>query len=288
MTPFHQGTAGRSATVTASLANGQGGGCGDGGGAGPDRRRVAARGGAGPGAGLDLGERGPLDGDGDVDGTVERRGDGHGVDGVVERLRADGTTLTIAAGATTSAGLVTLRGTDNAVASGSRQVTVSATAAGGNGVANPADAALTVTDDDAPRSALVLSSNSIAENGGVATVTATLDRQSTVAVTVTVAAAAGGERGRGRLRPERGGDADIRGQRDDERGSGDGDGGEQYDRRAEQERDGLGHGFRQPRADQQPAVGDAGDYRRRRGAGGDAVADPGEHRGERGRAMWRR
>ena len=101
-----------------------------------------------------------------------------------------GSTLTIAAGATTSAGLVTVRGTDNAVASGSRQVTVSATAAGGNGVANPPDAALTITDDDTPRSALVLSSGSIAENGGVATVTATLDRQSTVAVTVTVAATA--------------------------------------------------------------------------------------------------
>ena len=102
------------------------------------------------------------------------------------------TTLTIAAGATTSTGAVTIRANGNAVASGSKSVTVSAMAAGGNGVANPANAALTVTDDDTPRSALVLSSNSISENGGIATVTATLDRQSTVAVTVTVAAAAGG------------------------------------------------------------------------------------------------
>ena len=99
------------------------------------------------------------------------------------------TALTIAAGATTSAGVVTVTANGNAVASGSKSVTVSGTSSGGNSVANPPAATLTITDDDAPQPTLALSSNSIAENGGIATVTATLDRQSAVAVTVTVAAA---------------------------------------------------------------------------------------------------
>ena len=101
------------------------------------------------------------------------------------------TTLTIASGSTTSAGAVTVTANDNTVASGSKQVAVSATAAGGNGVAAPSSATLTITDDDAPQTTLLLSSSSISENGGVATVTARLDRTSSVAVTVTVSAAAG-------------------------------------------------------------------------------------------------
>ena len=102
-----------------------------------------------------------------------------------------GTTLTIAAGSTTSAGRVTVTANDNTVATGSKQVTVSATATGGNGVANPSNAALTLTDDDTPQVTLALSSSSIGENGGAATVTATLDRTSAVAVTVTVSASPG-------------------------------------------------------------------------------------------------
>ena len=82
-----------------------------------------------------------------------------------------GTTLTVAAGQTTSSGRVTMTANDNMVASGSKQATVSATAAGGNGVANPSDATLTLTDDDAPQVTLALSS-SIGENGGETTVTA--------------------------------------------------------------------------------------------------------------------
>ena len=101
------------------------------------------------------------------------------------------TTLTISAGSTTSAGSVTITANDNTVASGSKQVAVSATAAGGNGVAAPSSATLTITDDDTPQTTLLLSSSSISENGGVATVTARLDRTSSVAVTVTVSAAAG-------------------------------------------------------------------------------------------------
>ena len=59
-----------------------------------------------------------------------------------------GTTLTIAAGATESTGTVTIRAVDNDVDAANKTVTVSATATGGNGVANPADATLTITDDD--------------------------------------------------------------------------------------------------------------------------------------------
>ncbi len=101
-----------------------------------------------------------------------------------------GTTLMIAAGATTSTGAVTVTAADNNVASGNKQVTVSGTAAGGNGVAAPTDATLTLTDDDTPQAALVLTPGSIGENGGIATVTATLDRQVAAAVTVTVSATA--------------------------------------------------------------------------------------------------
>ncbi len=102
-----------------------------------------------------------------------------------------GTTLTIAAGQTASAGRVTVTANDNMAAEGSKQVTVSATAAGGNGVANPTAVTLTLTDDDTPQATLALSSSSIGENGGRTTVTATLDRTSAVAVTVTISASPG-------------------------------------------------------------------------------------------------
>ena len=101
------------------------------------------------------------------------------------------TTLIIAANATTSTGLVTVRANDNNVASGSKQVAVSGTATGGNGVMAPSSVTLTLIDDDTPRTTLHLSAASISENGGVATVTATLDRPSTVAVTITVSASPG-------------------------------------------------------------------------------------------------
>ena len=60
---------------------------------------------------------------------------------------SDNTTLTIAAsGATASTGTVTITAVDNDVDAPEKQVTVSATAAGGNGVANPTDETLTITD----------------------------------------------------------------------------------------------------------------------------------------------
>ena len=100
-------------------------------------------------------------------------------------------TLTVAAGETASAGTVTITARDAAGHGPDRQVAVAGAATGGRGVADPSDAALAIVDDDAPAVTLSLSSSTIAENGGVATVTATLDQASSVATTVTVAAAAG-------------------------------------------------------------------------------------------------
>ena len=81
-----------------------------------------------------------------------------------------GTTLTIAAGSTTSTGTVTLTAVDNDVDAPNAQVTVSGAAAGG-GVSKPADATLTITDDDTPTWTVGVSPASIAEDGGVSTVT---------------------------------------------------------------------------------------------------------------------
>ena len=101
------------------------------------------------------------------------------------------TTLTIAAGQTTSLGTVTIRANDNAVVAATKSVTVSGTADDTPDiVAAPSDVTLTITDDDAPQMTLALSPQSISENGGVTTVTATLDRPASAAVTITVSAMA--------------------------------------------------------------------------------------------------
>ena len=57
------------------------------------------------------------------------------------------------------------------------------------GVTNEVAVTVTVIDDDKPVVSLSLSESSISENGGVATVTATLDRAASEATTVTVSAA---------------------------------------------------------------------------------------------------
>ena len=104
------------------------------------------------------------------------------------------TTLTVAAGQTTSAGTVTVTAVGNADDAPDKSVTVSGSASGtlGLGAADPPDATLTVRDDDGtPTVSLVLSSSSVSESGGVATVTAALNGTSSDAVTVTVSAAAG-------------------------------------------------------------------------------------------------
>ena len=59
-----------------------------------------------------------------------------------------GMTLTIAAGETTSTGLVTITAVDNLVDAPDKRVTVSATATGGHGVRDPPAETLTITDDD--------------------------------------------------------------------------------------------------------------------------------------------
>ena len=102
------------------------------------------------------------------------------------------TTLTIAAEETTSAGTVTVTAVGNATDSPDKSVTVSGSASGTLGAADPPDATLTIRDDDGPPTvSLVLSSSSVSESGGVATVTAALNGTSSEAVTVTVAAVAG-------------------------------------------------------------------------------------------------
>ncbi len=98
--------------------------------------------------------------------------------------------LTIAAGATTSTGLVTITAVDNDVDAPDKTVTVSGTAANTQGVTAPGDVTLTVEDDDeAPTVTLVLDPGTITEAGGESTVTATLDHPSSEATVVTVSAA---------------------------------------------------------------------------------------------------
>ena len=106
-----------------------------------------------------------------------------------------GATLSFAADATASTGEVTITAVDNDVDAPDKTVTVSG-AVSAEGVTAPADAILTISDDDeappgeTPVVTLVLNPDSIAENGGVSTVTATLNTASAEAFTVTVSAAA--------------------------------------------------------------------------------------------------
>ena len=99
-------------------------------------------------------------------------------------------TLIIAAGQTASSGTVTVTAVGNATDEADKSVTVSGSASGTPGAADPPDATLTIRDDDgAPTVSLVLSSSSVSESGGVVTVTAALNGTSSEAVTVTVATA---------------------------------------------------------------------------------------------------
>ncbi len=96
--------------------------------------------------------------------------------------------LIFAANATASTGLVTLTAVDNATDAPDTTVTVSGTAADSVDLASdPAAVTLTIPDDDGPPDVtLALSPASIAENGGVSTVSATLSHPSSEATTVTV------------------------------------------------------------------------------------------------------
>ena len=127
-------------------------------------------------------------------------------------------TLTIAAGATTSAGTVTLTAVDNDVDAANAKVAVSGTASGG-GVADPSDVTLTITDDeDTPTATLSLAPATIDESGddNTSTVTAMLSGKSDTAVTVEVSVPAQFA-GDAECRC----DVDDRGGRDDEYGHSD-------------------------------------------------------------------
>ncbi len=101
-------------------------------------------------------------------------------------------TLTIPAGQTDSTGTVTITGKNNTADSPDKTVRVSGAARNTQGVTgNPPPLTLTITDDDpAPEVTLKLMPDSISENRGVSTVTATLDRASGTVTTVTVSAMA--------------------------------------------------------------------------------------------------
>ena len=115
-----------------------------------------------------------------------------GTGAVAADFTLSGTMLTIDAGQTGSTGLVTVTANGNTVDAPDKTVTVSGTATGGNGVANPAAVTLTLTDDEmVPTVTLGLSPTAITESGGVSTVTAGLNRASSAAVVVTVGAVAG-------------------------------------------------------------------------------------------------
>ena len=100
-------------------------------------------------------------------------------------------TLTIPAGQTDSTGTVTVRAVDNTGDAPNKTVTVAVVADNIEGVVGPSAVTLTIVDDDAaPAVTLNLTPSSIGENGGVSTVTASLDRASSAATTVTVSAMA--------------------------------------------------------------------------------------------------
>ena len=100
--------------------------------------------------------------------------------------------LTIPAGQIDSTGTVTVRAVNNTVDAPNKTVTVSATADNSQGVdGNPSPVTLRITDDDdAPEVTLKLTPDAIGENGGVTTVTASLNRASSAVTTVTVSAMA--------------------------------------------------------------------------------------------------
>ena len=102
------------------------------------------------------------------------------------------TTLTITAGDTQSAGTVTINAVDNSADEPNKNVAVSASASNTQGVNGPSSATLIITDDEGePTVRLILTPDSISENGGSSTVTAELSHASSAATTVTVSAAAG-------------------------------------------------------------------------------------------------
>ena len=102
------------------------------------------------------------------------------------------TTLTIAAGETTSAGVVTITAVDNRVDEPDKQVRITGAVTGAQGITGPADETLTITDDDeagvtvSPTRVLVTEAPG---EGHTATYTVVLDSAPTDTVTVAVRSA---------------------------------------------------------------------------------------------------
>ena len=100
-----------------------------------------------------------------------------------------GGVLTIPAGAVDSDGSVTLTAVNNSTHAPDKELTVTATATNSQFVEQPDGVALEITDDEAePTPTLTLSSDTIREDGGAATVSVRLDHASSEATTVTVTA----------------------------------------------------------------------------------------------------
>ena len=96
-------------------------------------------------------------------------------------------TLTIAKGATTSTGEVTITAVNDAVYTGDREVTVSGAASNTVGVANAEDATLTITDDEVrPVTVSFGGATYTAAEGGTVDVTVTLDAAPEREVTIPI------------------------------------------------------------------------------------------------------
>ncbi len=99
---------------------------------------------------------------------------------------ASGTSITIPAGST--AGSITLTGLNDFTFEGNESLVVDIDSVTGGSENNTQQVTATITDDEsAPLVNLALASNTLAENGGTTTVTATLTNPSTQAVTINLA-----------------------------------------------------------------------------------------------------
>ena len=199
---LHHGSAGRSATVTAALTNGQGAGAVTGASLTitddetlPTLSLVLSSNSISENGGVATitASLAGLSGKSSAATTVTVAAAAVASSGAVagDFTLSTATTLTIAAGSLTSTGLVTVTGVDNNVDAANKLVRISGTTTGGNGIENPGLTVLTLTDDEATATAaLVLMPASISENGEVSTVTATLSHPTTEAVTLSVSATA--------------------------------------------------------------------------------------------------
>ena len=290
---LHHGNAGRGATVTASLANGQGAGSVTGASLtitddenlptaslliDPLASSISENGGIATVTAQLAGLSGKSSEATTVTVTVTAVASSGAVAGDFTQT---GTTLTIAAGSRTSTGLVTVTGVDNNVDAANKLLRLSATAAGGNGIQKPgshrADA------DQRRRRDGESGAGPVGDYG---------ERRGEHGDGAAVAPDDGGgdadggggggdRRGGGGLQPVEHDDADHRGQRDHQHGAGDGDGGGQRRGFGEQAGDGIGDGGGRARG-VGPVERDADPARRRvRAVGerGDGPGDGGRRRG---------